>query len=159
MATKTNSLQHAWRALAALALATGAALMSSPARAEVSFYVQVAPPAPRYEVVPVARHGYQWVPGHWQWNGYQHVWVQGHYVAPRVGYVYHQPRWVSYGNQWGYAPGGWVHARHGGWDDRHWRGGRRDLDRDGIPNRRDRDIDGDGVPNWHDRRPTNPYRY
>lgn len=31
-----------------------------------------------------------------------------------------------------------------------------DLDRDGIPNRRDRDIDGDNVPNRYDR---NDYRY
>lgn len=37
-------------------------------------------------------------------------------------------------------------------------GGRRDQDRDGIPNRYDRDRDGDGVPNRYDHRPENPYR-
>ncbi len=37
--------------------------------------------------------------------------------------------------------------------------GRRDLDRDGIPNRVDRDRDGDGVPNRQDRRPYDPRRY
>lgn len=36
--------------------------------------------------------------------------------------------------------------------------GRRDQDRDGIPNRFDRDRDGDGVRNREDRRPTNPRR-
>ena len=37
-----------------------------------------------------------------------------------------------------------------------YRGGDRDRDRDGIPNRFDRDRDGDGVPNQHDSRPYNP---
>jgi hypothetical protein len=40
----------------------------------------------------------------------------------------------------------------------HYRGYRRDRDRDGIPNRWDRDRDNDGVPNRYDRRPNNPYR-
>ena len=34
--------------------------------------------------------------------------------------------------------------------------GRRDNDRDGIPNQFDRDRDGDGVPNRQDRRPNDP---
>jgi hypothetical protein len=38
-------------------------------------------------------------------------------------------------------------------------GGRRDRDRDGVPNRYDRDRDGDGVPNRADARPNNPRRY
>jgi hypothetical protein len=37
--------------------------------------------------------------------------------------------------------------------------GRRDSDRDGIPNRYDRDRDGDGVPNRYDQRPDDPRRY
>lgn len=37
--------------------------------------------------------------------------------------------------------------------------GRRDRDRDGIPNRVDADRDGDGVPNHRDARPNNPRRY
>jgi hypothetical protein len=36
--------------------------------------------------------------------------------------------------------------------------GRRDRDRDGIPDRVDRDRDGDGVPNRADRRPYDPRR-
>jgi hypothetical protein len=36
--------------------------------------------------------------------------------------------------------------------------GRRDRDRDGIPDRVDRDRDGDGVPNRVDRRPSDPRR-
>ena len=71
----------------------------------------------------------------------------------------------------------WVDRNHDGmrdrdrWD-RHDRRGRRDLDRDGVPdrhdrdldndgiaNRYDRDVDGDGVRNSRDYRPGNPYRY
>lgn len=37
--------------------------------------------------------------------------------------------------------------------------GRRDSDRDGVPNRFDRDRDGDGVPNRRDARPNDPRRY
>jgi len=33
---------------------------------------------------------------------------------------------------------------------------RRDLDRDGVPNRYDRDRDGDGIPDRYDRRPNTP---
>jgi hypothetical protein len=33
------------------------------------------------------------------------------------------------------------------------------MDRDGIPNHRDRDRDGDGVANRYDSRPDNPRRY
>jgi hypothetical protein len=33
--------------------------------------VEVRPAPPRYAVV--------WVPGHWRWNGYRHIWIRGHY--------------------------------------------------------------------------------
>ena len=29
---------------------------------------------------PPAREGYIWSPQHWEWNGRQHVWVEGHWV-------------------------------------------------------------------------------
>jgi hypothetical protein len=72
------------------------------------------------------------------------------YVQPQPVYV--QPRPV-------YA----ERHHHREWRERQWHErmayGRRDQDRDGIPNRFDRDRDGDGVPNRWDRRPHNPYRY
>jgi len=37
--------------------------------------------------------------------------------------------------------------------------GRRDFDRDGVPNRYDRDRDGDGVRNRRDAYPNDPRRY
>jgi hypothetical protein len=64
---------------------------------------------------------------------------------------------------------GWVDRNRDGMDDRR---GRRDLDRDGVPDRYDRDLDndgianrydrdrdGDGVSNHRDRRPDNRYAY
>lgn len=160
--------------IAAAALAAGGMLMGSAAQAvTASVYVHVAPPAPRYEVVAPARHGYVWVPGHWQWQGHGHVWVNGYYVRERAGYHYNQAQWHRHGDRWAYAPGGWVQAQYG--HDRHYgqyRHGRRDRDRDGIPdyrdhdldndgrpNRYDRDMDGDGVPNRYDRDPDNRRRY
>ena len=81
-------------------------------------------------------------------------------VAYSDGYYDHRNRWHS-----------WRHARERDWyrsqyrDRYYWDRdrvaygyGRRDNDRDGIPNRFDRDRDNDGTPNRYDRRPNNPYR-
>jgi hypothetical protein len=105
--------------------------------------IDIAPPAPRHEVLPAPRRGYAWVPGYWNWAGRRHVWVPGTWVRERRGYVYAQPQWVQ-------RDGHWVMNR-GGWQ-------RGDRDRDGVPNRVDRDRDGDGVPNRADRAPDNPRR-
>jgi WXXGXW repeat (2 copies) len=158
-----------WITGTAAAIAASAALFAAPAQAQVnaSIYVQVAPPAPRYEMVPAPRHGHAWVPGHWEWRRNQYVWLPGQFVVARTGYYYAQPQWVQYGNRWGYHAGGWHHGHrpvHAG--------GRRDGDRDGIPDRFDRDRDndgrpnhrdfdrdGDGVPNHRDRAPDNRRRY
>ncbi len=59
---------------------TGTAL---PAAAQVygGIYVQVGPPAPIYETVPVSPGpAYYWVPGYWTWNGYRYVWTHGRYA-------------------------------------------------------------------------------
>jgi len=98
------------------------------------------PPPPRHEVAPHPRRGMAWVPGHWEWRGNRHVWMQGYWVKARPGYAYREPRWEQHGERW--------EMRRGGWD----------RDGDGIRDRRDRDRDGDGVPNRHDRRPDNPNR-
>ena len=53
----------------AAALVTSAAIVPLSASADV-LVVRTAPPPPRDEVVPAARHGYAWAPGYWNWNGY-----------------------------------------------------------------------------------------
>lgn len=148
----------------ALATAAAVALWAVPAQAATSITVQIAPPAPHYEAAPPLRHGYVWVPGHWEWRHRGYVWVPGYQLAVRQGYDYRAPRWVQMGPHWTYEPGGWVRGRgHGGGRDRDRDGipdrYDRDRDNDGRPNHRDWDRDGDGVPNRRDHRPDNPRRY
>lgn len=71
--------------------------------------VMVAPPRVRFERRPrMAPPGQVWVPGYWNWNGQQHVWVQGHFEAqPRPNAVWVQPRWGRRGRQWIMTPGQW----------------------------------------------------
>jgi hypothetical protein len=98
--------------------------------------VRTAPPAPRHEVVPAARRGYEWAPGYWNWNGHRHVWVKGHWERARAGYVFHRPEWVQDEHGYRLNRGGWEHGE--------------------LAVRHDRDHD--GVPNRFDSRPDNPNR-
>jgi hypothetical protein len=116
---------------------------AAPVASAADIFVQVAPPAPRTEVVPAPRRGYVWVPGYWDWRGHRYAWTAGHWVRERPGYVYYGPHWVRRGNGWAMERGRW---------------GRGDRDHDGVPNRFDRDRDNDGVPNRADRHPNNPRR-
>jgi hypothetical protein len=104
--------------VASLVAATiGVAAM--PAAARTDIIVNLAPPAPRYEVVPAPRSGYVWSNGNWQYDGRQHVWAAGEWQPVRQGYVYSQPRWVENNGRWAYQGSRW------------------DRDGDGVPNRMD----------------------
>jgi len=118
------------RTILATLFAASLGAISMPAGAAASIYVQVAPPAPRYEVVPAERHGYTWVPGYWDYRGTRHYWVSGHYVRNRHGYRYESSRWVEHDGGWRLERGRWARG----------------------------DNDRDGVPNYADRSPNNPYR-
>jgi hypothetical protein len=85
-------------------------------------WVREAPPEVRVEPAPSERHGYQWVPGHWEWRNHHYVWHKGTWVRERTGYVYMAPTWVERDGRW-YLKSG------------HWR--RHDRDGDGVPNRLD----------------------
>jgi hypothetical protein len=85
--------------------------------------VDRAPPPPREERVPAARRGYAWTPGYWDWRSNRHVWVKGNFVRERRGYAYRPHQWVERDGRWAFERGGWD---------------RRDSDRDGVPNSRDR---------------------
>ncbi len=68
-----------------------------------------APPAPRYEVVPVARPGYVWVRGHWQWSNGRYYWMRGRWIVQRQGYAYRPGRWVQMSDgRYRWYPGGWY---------------------------------------------------
>jgi hypothetical protein len=165
-------------ALAALLALGSAAFTPLPAMAQVNVIIGAAPPPMRYEAVPVARRGYVWSQGHWEWNGHRHHWIPGVWLAERPGYAYSAPVWYEDHGRWQMRPAAWSrggHDRDGdGIPDRFERprGGDRDhdgvpdrferphgdRDRDGVPNRYDHDRDGDGVPNRNDRAPDNPRR-
>ena len=115
--------------LASLATAS-IGVLPLPAAADVGFFVDVAPPAARYEVVPTPRSGYVWVPGYWDWRGNHHVWSKGHWERERSGYYWHPNRWEQ-------RDGRWVLER-GRWDRERFVENRAHGDRDGVPNRYDR---------------------
>lgn len=74
--------------------------------------VEIAPPPPQYEVIPVAPvAGWIWIGGHWSWQASRHVWIGGRWAAPLPGHVWVGPRWVQV------HPRGWRY--HGGY----WRRG------------------------------------
>jgi hypothetical protein len=97
----------------ALVLAT-ATLAPRSAGAQFPIRINVAPPAPQVEVVPVTpspRH--VWIPGHWQWRPpiRRHVWVPGHFaVRPAINRVWIPAQWVNEGGFWVFRPGRWGMA-------------------------------------------------
>ena len=140
------------RKLLLAALAATSITCSVPAFAAVDIYVDAAPPAARYEVVPAPRAGFVWQPGYWQWTNHRHVWHKGYWVRERHGYYWHPSRWEERNGRYHFVQGKWDRERYA--DNR----GRGDRDHDGVPNRFDRDKDNDGVPNRYDNAPNNPNR-
>jgi len=111
-------------ALVGLALVAGWGLYGAQAQVEV-VVGERAMPAPIVEVVPVARPGWSWVPGHWVWRRGAWFWVKGHHIrgvmtampAPVVEVVPVRPSpahvWVKghhawEGGRWVWRPGVWV---------------------------------------------------
>jgi hypothetical protein len=106
--------------------------------ADTGIYVDIAPPAPRYEVVPAPRAGYVWIPGFWDYSSHRHHWTAGHWERERAGFSYTPSRWVEEHGKYRLDRGHWDH--HVAMNDRH-------------------DRDHDGVPDREDRAPDNPYRH
>lgn len=95
-----------------IAIAAGMGATASSARADEIIITREPPPL-RQEVIPAlppARAELEvWQPGHWRWDGREHVWVEGHYVArPRRG-----AEWIP--AHYDRRPGGWVFIEG------HWR--------------------------------------
>lgn len=93
--------------LTALLLSAGAIAAPALSSAAVLVDVDVAPPAPRVEVVPATRAGFVWAPGYWAWRGHEHVWVRGHWIRERPGYHWVPDAWVAAGPRWHYVRGHW----------------------------------------------------
>ena len=74
-----------------------------------SLYVDIAPPAPRVEVVPPPRAGHVWLPGYWRWDASArtHIWVDGRWEVERPGYRWVADRWIPRERVYYYEPGRW----------------------------------------------------
>jgi hypothetical protein len=103
------------RLLGGMLIGTSAAIAALPARAQLQaeVYVPMAPPPPRVEVIPVLpperASAERWQPGYWRWNGHEHIWTEGHYVArPRP-----RAEWIP--GRWEQRPRGWVYVQ-GHWN-------------------------------------------
>lgn len=71
-------------------------------------WVQVPPPAPRYEPIPVAPGpGYLWIGGYWSWQVNRHVWIGGRWALPPAGHVWVPHRWDRGRRGWSERPGHW----------------------------------------------------
>lgn len=91
--------------LLAVLLSTGVAL---PALAQINININVAPPQPQYEAVPVLAPAQTWAPGYWAWTGERHVWVAGRPLMKRDGYRWAPDRWEQKGSSYQRQPGYWV---------------------------------------------------
>jgi hypothetical protein len=52
--------------------------------------------------------GYEWQPGHWNWNGRRYVWNRGRHVRPpRPGRHWEEGRWEERRGRQVWVPGSW----------------------------------------------------
>jgi hypothetical protein len=62
---------------------------------DVSIGVDIGPPPPVVEYVPVAIPGHVWAPGYWAANGHRHVWKPGAWTRVRPGYSHVAGHWIA----------------------------------------------------------------
>ncbi len=67
------------------------------------------PPRPYVEAIPPPPYvGAIWIGGYWGWRARRHIWIAGHYEAPRPGYVWEPHRWVAHDGRWRLEGGAWI---------------------------------------------------
>ena len=118
-------------------IALGPVAMPAVAQININIELGVAPPAPRYEVVPAPRSGYTWAPGYWQWENERHVWAPGRWIQARPGSYWVADRWDARDSRYHYQPGHWdqrakpkkVKHDHKGRGDDHGKGWAKGHDR------------------------------
>jgi len=94
-------------ALFSITLALGASAVPGVTLARTYVEIDVAPPPPREEVIPVARVGYVWAPGYWEWRHHEHVWVGGRYIRERHGHHWVAAHWNHEGERYRFEVGHW----------------------------------------------------
>lgn len=97
--------KNRWAAIAISAAAIGIPQAAS----AVSFDVEIAPPPPRYEVIPPPRAGYVWAPGYWRWDPrhHHHVWVGGRYMRGHHGEHWVAHSWHEHDGRYRFEDGHW----------------------------------------------------
>ena len=95
------------RRLFAMAVPLAAAVYAGSALAIPLLEIEIAPPAPRVEVIPPARPGFIWAPGYWRWDGHAHVWVGGHLERDRPGHHWQPAHWEEHGGHHRFVEGRW----------------------------------------------------
>ena len=83
------------------------AIASGTVGARAIIDIDVAPPAPREEVVPPPRAGFVWAPGYWNWDGHKHVWAKGHWEKEHPGRHWVADRWEQRDGHWHHNAGHW----------------------------------------------------
>ena len=91
-----------------LSLSLAASVFAAPAYAQISVNINIAPPAPQYEVVPTIQPGYVWAPGYWGWNGERYIWIRGRAILQREGYRWDPDRWEQRDRTYYRTGGHWV---------------------------------------------------
>ena len=100
------TITHPIKKILLSALLAGA--VATPALAQISINISIAPPQQQYEVVPVLAPDRVWAPGYWAWTGDRYVWVRGQAIMKRDGYRWEPDRWEQKGNGYQRHPGNWV---------------------------------------------------
>jgi hypothetical protein len=102
----------------ALACAAMATPLVAPAQVSVNINVPgiiaVAPPAPRYEVMPAPRAGQVWIQGNWYWGSNDYAWRPGRWEPARPDYDYAPGRWVRADGGYRWVEGSWKSKGKGG---------------------------------------------
>ncbi len=100
------------RTLLAAALAGSFAGPLAVSAASVNFDIDIAPPAPRYEVMP-ARAGYIVTPGYYRFDTkrHEHVWVKSGYKHERRGEHYVASEWSKQDGRYHFNEGRWEHDK------------------------------------------------
>lgn len=128
-------MRHRW------VLGMIAATVTSPAWAQISVVIGIAPPPVRIEAPPPPPAPEMiWVGGFWAPQGPRYHWVPGHYEhPPYAGAYWAAPRYVREDEGWRYHKGYWVqhgrghaygHYKHDHDDDDHGHGHGHGHDRD-----------------------------
>ena len=97
------------KAVLCASFALGTIALPATAQVSAGFYVDLAPPPARVEVVPAPRAGYIWAPGYWRWDEprREHIWVEGRFIEARPGYRWRSHAWVPRENRYYFEEGRW----------------------------------------------------